>query len=134
MGSSYHEMADDELNKQLELSRSELRESRFTYATARSLQDPAGVGKLKKNIARILTIKTEREKGIAEIKPKTDRKKKKDSAADKKATKTAGAAEVKEKKAATDESSKAASKKASAGAKSGKKAAPKSEGEKAGKN
>ena len=65
MATTYHEMTDEELNKQLEDSSSELRELRFTYAMARSLPDPSRVGKLKRNVARIKTVLTERKKGIS---------------------------------------------------------------------
>jgi len=76
MGSIYHELTDEELNKQLDEAKSELRELRFTYAVARSLPDPSKVGNIKRNVARILTVKKARELKIADIKPKTERKKK----------------------------------------------------------
>ncbi|MDH5657097.1 MAG: 50S ribosomal protein L29, partial [Spirochaetia bacterium] len=74
MGSVYHELTNEEMNKQLEEARSELREIRFSYAVARSMSDPSRVKKLKRNIARILTIKNERAAGKSDIKPKTERK------------------------------------------------------------
>jgi len=74
MGSIYHEMNEDELNRNLEEVRSEIRELRFTFAVARTLQDPARVRKLKKSVAAIMTVKRERELGIAAVKPKTERK------------------------------------------------------------
>jgi large subunit ribosomal protein L29 len=74
MGIIYHEMTEQELNAGLEESKSELRELRFSYAIAKSLQDPSRVQTLKRNIARILTVKRERELGKAQIKQKTERK------------------------------------------------------------
>lgn len=65
MAASFHEMTDEELSKQLESAASEIRELRFNYAVARSLQDPARVGKLRKDVARIKTVKRARELGIA---------------------------------------------------------------------
>lgn len=52
MATSVHDMTNEELTKQLDNARKELRELRFTYAVARSLQDPARIGKLKRQIAR----------------------------------------------------------------------------------
>ena len=77
MGSVFHELTEEEIQKQLEDSKSELRELRFTYAMARSLTDPSRVGKLKRNIARLLTVKRLRELGKATIQEKTERKEKK---------------------------------------------------------
>lgn len=76
MGSVVHEMTDEEIKKQIEANRSELRELRFTFAVARSLQDPARVRKLKRDTARMLTVQRLRELGKAKVAPKTDRKKK----------------------------------------------------------
>ena len=59
-----HEMTDEELQKQLDTSRRELMELRFSYAVARSLQSPARVTQLRKNIARALTVMNARKKGI----------------------------------------------------------------------
>ncbi|MCB1174399.1 MAG: 50S ribosomal protein L29 [Leptospiraceae bacterium] len=61
MAVSYHEMTEKELDKQLESFRKELRELRFTYAVTRSLQNSARPRLVKRSIARILTIKRERE-------------------------------------------------------------------------
>ena len=61
MASTYHDMTDEELNTQLDNARKELRELRFSYAVARSLQNPSRIGQLKRNIARILTVKREKE-------------------------------------------------------------------------
>ena len=77
MACVFHEMTTEELEKQLELSRSELRELRFTFAVARSLQDPARVRKLKRNVAKILTVTRARQLGIVEQssgKGQTDKK------------------------------------------------------------
>jgi ribosomal protein L29 len=85
MSSIFHELTDEEMTKQMEDSRSELRELRFTYAMSRSLTDPSRVGKLKRNIAKMMTITRERQLGKAVIKAKVERKtkakkKKKDEA------------------------------------------------------
>lgn len=61
---SFHDMTDEELGKQLENARRELMDMRFNFAVARSLQNPSRVGQLKKNIARILTVRNARKKGI----------------------------------------------------------------------
>ncbi|MBE7439492.1 MAG: 50S ribosomal protein L29 [Spirochaetales bacterium] len=61
----YHEMPSDQIQKQLEEARSNLREDRFTFATARSLPDPGSISKTRKNIARMLTILRLRELGKA---------------------------------------------------------------------
>ena len=65
MGCVFHGSTDEELNSRLNECYSELREMRFTYAVARSVQSPAKFGALKKDIAKILTIKSERAKGIS---------------------------------------------------------------------
>ena len=74
MSSIFHEMTEEELDKRIKQAQSEIRELRFNYAVARSLQDPDKIGRLKKDVARCLTVKKEREKGIATIKEKKDRK------------------------------------------------------------
>ncbi len=76
MGSLFHEMSDDELAKQLDQFRGELREQRFNYAVVRSLQDPGKSRKLKRNIARILTVQSERVRGVAIVRPKSEKAKK----------------------------------------------------------
>ena len=92
MGSVYHELTEAEMSKQLEEARSELRELRFSYAMTRSLTDPSRVNKLKRNIARILTVQKERELGKATIKEKTERKAKvREKTAKKKETQEANA-------------------------------------------
>lgn len=77
MGSVFHELTDEEIKAQKEQAHSDLRELRFTYAISRSLPSPAKASELKKNIARMNTVLRERELGLAQVKPKTDRKKKK---------------------------------------------------------
>lgn len=64
MAANIHEMTDEELLKQLENSRRELLDMRFSYATARSLQSPARVSQLRKTIARCLTVQNARKKGL----------------------------------------------------------------------
>ena len=73
MAATFHEMNDDELSKQLEAARAEIRELRFTYAVARSLPNPARVGKLRKDVARIMTIRRARTLGIAKQAAGTDK-------------------------------------------------------------
>ncbi|MBX7056489.1 MAG: 50S ribosomal protein L29 [Leptospirales bacterium] len=70
-------MSDEELKKQLVDSRRELMELRFNFAVARSLPNPARVGRLKRNVARILTVTQERAQGKATQKASSGRKKKK---------------------------------------------------------
>ncbi|HBS05405.1 MAG TPA: 50S ribosomal protein L29 [Leptospiraceae bacterium] len=73
MASSYHEMTDENLKEQLDQAKAELRELRFTFGIARSLQKPARVGQLKKNVARINTVLRERELGLATQKEATSK-------------------------------------------------------------
>lgn len=77
MASTFHEMTDEELARQLAEARKEILESRFNFAVARSLQNPARVRQLKRNVARILTVQSLRSKGIAVQKEATGGKKKK---------------------------------------------------------
>ncbi len=77
MGSVFHEMTEDEIKSKIEENRSELRELRFTFAVARSVQDPARFKKLKRDVARMQTVLRERELGLSTQKEKTERKKKK---------------------------------------------------------
>ncbi len=78
MGSVFHEMTDEELVKEMDEAHSEIRELRFTFAVARSLQDPGRIRRLRRNIAAILTVQKERADGKATIKEKSGKKKKKD--------------------------------------------------------
>ena len=73
MAATFHEMNDEELSKQLEAARAEMRELRFTFAVARSLPNPARVGKLRKDVARILTIRRARSLGISKQAPETQK-------------------------------------------------------------
>lgn len=77
MSSIFHELSNEELGQQIEQSRSELRELRFSYAIARTVQDPARFRTLKRNIAKILTVQKERQLGIATMKPKSEKPAKK---------------------------------------------------------
>lgn len=77
MGSIFHEMTEEELKQKVDENRSELRELRFNFAVARSVQSPARFRQLKKDIARMMTVLNERSKGISQVKAKTERKKKK---------------------------------------------------------
>lgn len=115
MGSPFHEMTDEELTKQLDEFRGELREQRFNFAVVRSLQDPGKTRKLKRNIARILTVQTERERGISEVQPKSGGKK--DKAPKKTETTEPQAAKKVAKKAAKKTAKKTAKKAAKKAAK-----------------
>ena len=55
------EMSDKELGSYMEETQKELFALRSNYAATRSLQKPARIGQLKRNIARVLTIQRERE-------------------------------------------------------------------------
>ncbi len=57
------EMSDGELLKRLDEAQKELVEMRFKAAT-RQLKSPSDIGKVKKEIARLRTIKRQRELGI----------------------------------------------------------------------
>ena len=57
------EMSDGELLKRLDEAQKELVEMRFKAAT-RQLKSPNDIGKVKKEIARLRTIKRQRELGI----------------------------------------------------------------------
>jgi large subunit ribosomal protein L29 len=53
------EMTDDELVRRLDETRQELFNLRFRHATG-ALEDPAALGRVKRDIARLLTISHER--------------------------------------------------------------------------
>jgi len=76
MGSVFHEMTEEEILKALDHTRTELRELRFTFAVARSLQSPGRIRLLKRNVARMLTVLEERKSGRASLKERTERKEK----------------------------------------------------------
>jgi len=56
-----HELSNEELKLQLKTKKEELLKLRFSLGVTRMLQSPAHYRKLKKDIARILTILRERE-------------------------------------------------------------------------
>jgi large subunit ribosomal protein L29 len=56
-----HELSNEELNLQLKSKKEELLKLRFSLGVTRMIQNPAHYRKLKKDIARILTILRERE-------------------------------------------------------------------------
>lgn len=56
-------LSDNELNKKLFDLQSELFNLRFQLATGQ-LENPASIGNVKKDIARVKTIQTERKLGI----------------------------------------------------------------------
>ncbi len=53
------DMSNEELNKEVETLKEELYTLRFAQATG-SLENPARIKEIKKTIARILTVQTER--------------------------------------------------------------------------
>ena len=61
MATAIKEMSDKELDSYLDDARRELLSLRSNYAVTRSLQKPSRIGQLKRNVARILTVKRERE-------------------------------------------------------------------------
>ena len=68
MKAKLHDLKDNEIIEQLNESRKQLRENRFQYAIARSLENPKVIRNLKKKNDRLLTIQRERE--IAQIEKK----------------------------------------------------------------
>lgn len=60
--SEFREMSDDQLTHELRETRQELFRLRFQSATER-LDAPSSLARLRKRIARILTIQRERETG-----------------------------------------------------------------------
>ncbi|MCB1191008.1 MAG: 50S ribosomal protein L29 [Leptospiraceae bacterium] len=54
------ELKDTEVIQQLKDARKELREQRFQFAVAKSLENPRKIRNLRKKIARLLTIQNER--------------------------------------------------------------------------
>ncbi len=73
MKSKLRELKDNDIKTEIAKARKEIRNFRFQYATARSLENPKIIRNLKKKIARLLTITRERELGITQ---KSDKKKK----------------------------------------------------------
>ena len=57
--SEIRELTDDELERRLEESRQELFNLRFQHATG-ALENPAALGRAKRDIARLLTLVYER--------------------------------------------------------------------------
>ncbi len=63
MKTNIREMTDGELLKRLDEAEKELLDLRFQAAT-RQLKSPKDISKIKKEIARLRTIKRERELGV----------------------------------------------------------------------
>ncbi|MDD2251439.1 MAG: 50S ribosomal protein L29 [Dehalococcoidales bacterium] len=63
MKTNVREMTDGELLKRLDEAQKELLDMRFKAAT-RQLKSPSDISKIKKEIARLRTIKRERELGV----------------------------------------------------------------------
>lgn len=95
-----HEMADADLAKLIDDSRKEIRDLRFQFGVARSLQNPSQIRTLRRTVAGALTVLGERKLGKAVQKapsgkaPKADKKK-----VEAKETKKETAKESKDKKA-----------------------------------
>ncbi len=58
------ELNDSDIQKQIDESRKQLRELRFQFAVARSVENPSAFRVLKKKIAQLLTVQHERKKGL----------------------------------------------------------------------
>lgn len=58
------ELKDAEIDKEIDTTKEEIRKLRFQYAVSRSLENPKAIQNAKKKVARLLTIKRERELGI----------------------------------------------------------------------
>ncbi|MCU0846606.1 MAG: 50S ribosomal protein L29 [Spirochaetes bacterium] len=63
MKGKIEELNQQEIDKSLRESKEELRKERFKSVTSK-VDNPKKIRELKKHIARILTLKKEREKGI----------------------------------------------------------------------
>ena len=63
--SEIRELTDDELERRLEESRQELFNLRFQHATG-ALENPAALGHVKRDIARLLTLVHERASAAAQ--------------------------------------------------------------------
>ncbi len=61
MKNKLHDLIVNELNELLKTKKEELRKMRFSLGVNKMIQKPAQYKKLKKEIARILTILTEKE-------------------------------------------------------------------------
>lgn len=60
-----HEMADADLAKLIDDSRKEIRDLRFQFGVARSLQNPSQIRTLRRTVAGALTVQSERKLGLA---------------------------------------------------------------------
>lgn len=67
MKNKLHELSDQDLDTQLEEARETVRTQRFKFAVEKNLENPKLIRDTKRKIAKILTIKRERElaKGLA---------------------------------------------------------------------
>lgn len=71
MARALHELADAELHKLVDDSQVEIRELRFQFGVARSLQNPSQIRNLRRTIAGALTVLNLRKLGKAEQKAPT---------------------------------------------------------------
>ena len=58
------DLKPEELEKELQSTKEEIRNLRFQYAVSRSLENTKAIKNAKKKIARLLTVRRERELGI----------------------------------------------------------------------
>ncbi len=68
-----HELADAELQKLVEDSQNEIRELRFQFGVARSLQNPSQIRNLRRTVAGALTVLNLRKLGKATQKAATQK-------------------------------------------------------------
>lgn len=61
MKNKLHELSDQDLTTQLVEAREEVRTQRFKFSVEKNLENPKKIRDSKKKIARILTIKRQRE-------------------------------------------------------------------------
>ncbi len=67
MKGKLEELTIEELDRMLRENKEELRQERFKAVTAK-VENPRRISELKKNIARILTLKNEYAQGIRQLK------------------------------------------------------------------
>lgn len=60
----YHELTVDELKTQLKAKKEEFIKLRFTLGATKVINNPGNYRKLKKDIARIMTILTQKQKEV----------------------------------------------------------------------
>ena len=58
------ELKPEDIDSEVQNTKEEIRKMRFQYAVSRSLENTKSIRNAKKKIARLLTVKRERELGI----------------------------------------------------------------------